>query len=109
MAEDTISGAVAGAETVNPDLKAMRSAVAHLAGLDRLEYDQLRKAEAERLGVRVRVLDNAVTRARRRKTNGTEPPDQEDPRPPEFTDEALALRFADQHQDDLRYTSQWGI
>ncbi len=108
MTEDTISGAVAGAETVNPDLKAMRTAVEHLAGLDRLEYDQLRTAEAKRLGVRVRVLDNAVTRARRRKRNGAGPPDQEDPRPPEFTDEALALRFAHQYQAALRYVAAWG-
>jgi putative DNA primase/helicase len=30
-----------------------------------------------------------------------------DPRPPEFTDEALALRFAEQHADDLRYVAAW--
>jgi len=30
-----------------------------------------------------------------------------DPRPPEFTDEALALRFAEQHADDLRYIAAW--
>jgi putative DNA primase/helicase len=28
--------------------------------------------------------------------------------PPEFTDEALALRFADVHSDDLRYVAAWG-
>jgi putative DNA primase/helicase len=28
--------------------------------------------------------------------------------PPAFTDEALALRFADQHADDLRYVAAWG-
>src|SRR5215204_4619931 len=27
---------------------------------------------------------------------------------PEFSDETLALRFADQHQHDLRYVSAWG-
>lgn len=31
-----------------------------------------------------------------------------DPRPPMFTDEALALRFAEQHADDLRYVAAWG-
>ena len=31
-----------------------------------------------------------------------------DPRPPAYTDEALALRFADQHADDLRYVAAWG-
>lgn len=33
---------------------------------------------------------------------------EEDPRPPEFTDESLALRFADRHADDLRYVAAWG-
>jgi len=31
-----------------------------------------------------------------------------EPRPPAFTDEALALRFADIHKDDLRYVAAWG-
>ncbi len=108
MAEDTISDAVAVAETVKPDLDALRQAVDRLARLDRLEYDQLRKPEAERLGARVTVLDSAVNRARRRKRNGAGSPDQEAPRAPEFSDEVLALRFADQHQDDFRYVAPWG-
>jgi putative DNA primase/helicase len=29
-------------------------------------------------------------------------------RPPAFTDEALALRFADLHRNDLRYVAAWG-
>ena len=29
-------------------------------------------------------------------------------RPPAFTDEALALRFAEEHADDLRYVAAWG-
>ncbi len=31
-----------------------------------------------------------------------------DARPPEFSDEALALRFAERHADDLRYVAAWG-
>jgi hypothetical protein len=31
-----------------------------------------------------------------------------DPRPPEFSDEALALRFAERHADNLRYVATWG-
>src|SRR5262245_14697493 len=31
-----------------------------------------------------------------------------EPRPPAFTDEALALRFADDHEHDLRYVAAWG-
>lgn len=33
--------------------------------------------------------------------------DPEDFRPPEFTDESLALLFADRHRDDLRYVAKW--
>ena len=37
------------------------------------------------------------------------PPDdpEQDPRPPAFTDEALALDFARQHVEDLRYVAAW--
>lgn len=31
-----------------------------------------------------------------------------EPRPPAFSDDALALRFADKHADDLRYVAAWG-
>jgi putative DNA primase/helicase len=31
-----------------------------------------------------------------------------EPRPPAFTDEALALRFADKHRENLRYVAKWG-
>jgi putative DNA primase/helicase len=30
-----------------------------------------------------------------------------EPRPPEFSDEALALRFADRHADELRHVAKW--
>jgi putative DNA primase/helicase len=30
-----------------------------------------------------------------------------EPRPPQFSDEALALRFADRHCDGLRYVALW--
>ena len=30
-----------------------------------------------------------------------------DARPPEFSDEALALRFAKRHKDELRYVAAW--
>jgi putative DNA primase/helicase len=32
----------------------------------------------------------------------------EEARPPEFSDEALALRFAERHQNELRYVATWG-
>lgn len=35
-------------------------------------------------------------------------PNENFARPPEFSDEALATRFADQHQDELRYVAGWG-
>lgn len=31
-----------------------------------------------------------------------------EPRPPAYSDEALALRFAEKHADDLRYVAAWG-
>lgn len=31
----------------------------------------------------------------------------DDPRPPDFSDEALALRFAERHASDLRYVEPW--
>jgi putative DNA primase/helicase len=34
--------------------------------------------------------------------------DPGDPQLPEFSDDALALTFADRHKDDLRYVSEWG-
>ena len=34
--------------------------------------------------------------------------DEDEPRPPAFTDEALALRFAERHETDLRYVAAWG-
>ena len=38
---------------------------------------------------------------------GTEP-HEDDLRPPAFSDEALALRFAERHETDLRYVAAWG-
>ena len=32
----------------------------------------------------------------------------EEPRPPEFSDESLALRFAEEHAEDLRFVDMWG-
>lgn len=46
-------------------------------------------------------LENTAAEAVTIKTDG-------DPRPPAFSDDALALRFADQHADDLRYVAKWG-
>jgi putative DNA primase/helicase len=35
-------------------------------------------------------------------------PEQEDVRPPEFSDDALADAFAERHRHDLRYVAPWG-
>jgi putative DNA primase/helicase len=40
--------------------------------------------------------------------NGRLDTDAEEGRPPAFTDEALALRFADKHASNLRYVDVWG-
>jgi len=39
---------------------------------------------------------------------GDGPRDVNDDRPPQYADEALALRFSDTHADDLRYVNLWG-
>ncbi|MCW3476332.1 phage/plasmid primase, P4 family [Limobrevibacterium gyesilva] len=80
--------------------------LARLAALSPLDYDRERNAEAERLGVRVSVLDEEVRKARGYPENVT--PDDAEARPPEFTDEALALRFATTHENRLRYVAAWG-
>ena len=84
----------------------MSAAVAHLAAMSPLSYDQSREAEAKRLGVRVATLDGEVSRLRKQGESAFQ--EREISRPPEFSDEALALRFADRHADDLRYVAAWG-
>jgi hypothetical protein len=48
----------------------LEAAVARLAKLSALEYEKVRKAEAERLDVRVGALDAAILSARNRRSNG---------------------------------------
>ena len=80
--------------------------VARLATLSSFDYDRSRKAEALRSGIRLPTLDGLVQKARR---NGHPANDDADPdRPPEFTDESLALRFTALHKDRLRYVASWG-
>jgi putative DNA primase/helicase len=55
-----------------PSGKTTEQAVSHLAALPRLEYERMRASEAERLGVRVTVLDAEVRKARPR-TGDDEP------------------------------------
>jgi putative DNA primase/helicase len=79
--------------------------VARLAQLTRGEYDRVRHDEAARLGWRVETLDAEVLKAR----NATRFSEDGDPnRPPEFTDEALALCFTSLHKGRLRYVAAWG-
>ena len=80
-------------------------AVARLAALTPGDYDRVRRQEAERLGWRADTLDAQVAKARRVATSCSE---EVADRPPEFTDEALALRFTEQHKESLRYVASWG-
>jgi putative DNA primase/helicase len=50
---------------------------------------------------------NGPYKPRGKKANGGADVDEET-RPPAFTDEAIALRFAERHQHDLRYVAKWG-
>jgi len=47
-----------------------------------------------------------AVRRRREKAKPYEPAEED--RPPTFSDESLALRFADNHADNLRYVAAWG-
>ena len=84
---------------------AMAADLARLAALSPLAYDQCREAEAKTLGVRVSTLDAEVGKLRK---GAPAFHDYDACRPPEFSDEALALRFADRHAEDLRYVAAWG-
>ncbi len=42
------------------------------------------------------------------KTGGADPDEDAAARPPAFSDEALALRFAERHAEDLRFVAAWG-
>jgi putative DNA primase/helicase len=76
-------------------------AVTRLASMTYGDYDRVRLTEAQRLGWRVDTLDAAVEKAR--VAGRMEGPD----RPPEFSDDALALRFTEQNGDRLRYVAIW--
>ena len=78
--------------------------IARLAALTRGDYDRVRRKEADQLGWRVETLDAEVAKARRMASCSEEVTD----RPPEFTDEALALRFTELHKGSLRYVASWG-
>jgi putative DNA primase/helicase len=80
-------------------------AVARLAALTPGVYDRVRRDEAAKLGWRLDTLDDAVNKARRAAKDCSE---EIADRPPEFTDEALALRFTELHKDWLRYVACWG-
>lgn len=77
--------------------------IAELARLPPIEYDRIREERAQEFGIRVATLDAEVRRARAHSGR-----DQEDRQPPEFTDEALALRFSERYAATLRYVAPWG-
>jgi putative DNA primase/helicase len=80
-------------------------AFARLAALSPADYDRVRVIEAAELRIRTETLDDAVRTARRAAHIAT---DDDPDRPPAFTDEALALRFTDQHKARLRFVATWG-
>jgi len=64
MSEASIIAALDGAQEPDP-AALLRIEVERLAKLSTLEYDQIRKTEAKRLGVRVDTLDKEVNKARK--------------------------------------------
>lgn len=71
------------------------------------EYEAVTEGSARPVGSNVVSL---VTEAERRKPPPKDPPTPPwDPTlPPEFSDDALALRFSELHCDKLRYVKTWG-
>ena len=76
--------------------------------------------EAHRKGISARQTADSewankakADEAKRKHEHGANGPTQsdyspeDDARPPAFTDEALALRFAEKHADRLRYVAGW--
>lgn len=80
--------------------------IARAAGLDEIAYDQHKREIAARIGITAATLDRQVGAARRAANHDAE--DAGADRPPEFSDESLALRFTEKHARDLRYVATWG-
>lgn len=70
-----------------------------MADVERLERARARLRDAEAEGVRQAKAEGA------KKVNGAATPEAHAPR---FSDEALALDFAELHRDELRYVAAWG-
>lgn len=75
-----------------------------LSGLPSIEYDRHRENSAKTLGIRVSTLDDII----RQRTSQSNPHYDVDPRPPEYSDESLALRFTAAHPTTIRYIAVWG-
>ncbi|TIL84754.1 MAG: hypothetical protein E5Y73_31660 [Mesorhizobium sp.] len=89
--------------------------IERLSHLDVVDFELVREAKAEEFGLRVGVLEKLVKRKQteRRSAGGGEAEDDQDDdheatRPPAFTDEALALKFAFEHRYNIRYVALWG-
>ena len=86
-------------------LYADATTILRLSKLDTLAYERCREAEARALGFRVAVLDIEVEALRRSNRASMA---EDEAVPPDCTDEALALKFADEHGSKLRYVAAWG-
>jgi len=57
---------------------------------------------------RPELPDEQAPKTERKKHNGAKVATEDDgARPPEFSDDALALRFAERHANELRYVAKW--
>lgn len=98
---------------------ALAEAAERFATLSQIDYELLRIGESRRLGVRASALDRLVQAFRQDIRPPDEPAQQleiapppptepDADRPPEFSDDALAVAFVDKHRHDLRYCRPWG-
>lgn len=75
------------------------------SGDETMNFNEPRHGQQQ---VRDTVLQAPMVGGREHSPSPSPTPGTSDGRPPEFSDEALALQFTDRHHHDLRYVDAWG-
>jgi hypothetical protein len=73
-----VDGLIAYLDSAAPAILSLRGEIEKLAALDQLDYAQIRKSEAKRLGIPVAVLDDEVRKARERNAAAQQQPQNDD-------------------------------
>jgi putative DNA primase/helicase len=78
LQEAGVDGLVAFLDNIVPADLSLRGEIEKLAQLDQLDYAQIRRREAKRLGIPVGILDDEVRKARDRLTAASAPDDEDE-------------------------------